>query len=186
MKQCWVGRPGCKMGAVLHCQLHSSAHQLAQQRARPPLPALPPRATTFPALPPSSEACNPPGSQPTWILSRLVGHRSSQQQSMMAWHTARSLNMGNWMATCGAGAGRQDAGRCAVPQAAQAQGSVINCQSTQPAGTNLPNASARSGRQQPLWGRRRADPGYPGCPVQLAGQSAPKPAPPLVMRRSAQ
>ena len=49
---------------------------------------------------------------------RSRGHASSQHESMMDWHTARSLNMGSWMATCGVvvgwgvGVGRGREGEC--------------------------------------------------------------------------
>jgi hypothetical protein len=37
----------------------------------------------------------------TCTFSREWGQCCSQAESMMAWHTARSLNMGSWMATLG-------------------------------------------------------------------------------------
>ena len=37
----------------------------------------------------------------TWTMSLLLGQLCSQAESMAAWHTARSLNMGSWMAMRG-------------------------------------------------------------------------------------
>lgn len=37
----------------------------------------------------------------TWTKRRPLGHVCSHAESMAAWHTARSLNMGSWMATRG-------------------------------------------------------------------------------------
>lgn len=36
----------------------------------------------------------------TWTQNRSRGHAISHAESMMAWHTARSLNIGSWTATC--------------------------------------------------------------------------------------